>query len=90
MGNHAPLTLESFSNREFCLQQEVTMNTPSGGLKLSSILFGLMALGQLWRLVAQPEVLMSGVPVPVWPSALAFILLLVLSIWLWRLSKRAS
>lgn len=66
------------------------MNTPSGGLKLSSILFGLMALGQLWRLVAQPEVLMSGVPVPVWPSALAFILLLVLSIWLWRLSKRAS
>ncbi|AOS97336.1 hypothetical protein AUP74_01906 [Microbulbifer aggregans] len=66
------------------------MNTPSGGLKLSSILFGLMALGQLWRLVAQPEVLMSGVPVPVWPSALAFILLLVLSIWLWRLSKRAT
>ncbi|WP_237067437.1 hypothetical protein [Microbulbifer guangxiensis] len=65
------------------------MNTPRGGLRLSSILFGLMALGQLWRLVAQPEVLVSGVVAPVWPSALAFILLLVLSIWLWRLSNRA-
>ncbi|KUJ81548.1 MULTISPECIES: hypothetical protein [Microbulbifer] len=66
------------------------MNTPRGGLRLSSILFGLMALGQLWRLVAQPQVLVSGAPVPVWPSALAFILLLALSIWLWRLAKKAQ
>ncbi|PCO04608.1 hypothetical protein AWR36_013430 [Microbulbifer flavimaris] len=59
-------------------------------MRLSSILFGLMALGQLWRLVAQPQVLVSGAPVPVWPSALAFILLLALSIWLWRLAKKAQ
>ena len=65
------------------------MNSPKGGLRVASILFGLMSLGQLWRLVAQPKVLVGGSAMPVWPSALAFIVLLLLCLWLWRLSKRA-
>ncbi|WP_323847011.1 hypothetical protein [Microbulbifer magnicolonia] len=66
------------------------MNSPKGGLRLSSVLFGLMSLGQLWRLVAQPDVLVGGAPLPTWPSALAFIVLLALCIWLWRLSNRVG
>ncbi len=64
------------------------MNSPKGGLRLSSLLFGLMSLGQLWRLIAQPEVLVAGSRVPTWPSGLAFLVLLALCIWLWRLSDR--
>ncbi|WP_193166245.1 hypothetical protein [Microbulbifer hainanensis] len=66
------------------------MNSPKYGLRLSSMLFGLMSLGQLWRLIAQPQVLVDGAIVPVWPSALAFVILLVLCLWLWRLSNKVS
>ena len=65
------------------------MNSPRFGLRVASVLFGLMSLGQLWRLVAQPELLVSGELVPVWPSALAFLLLVGLAIWLWKLSAKA-
>jgi len=64
------------------------MNSPRFGLRLSSVLFGLMSLGQLWRLIAQPEVVMDGGTVPTWPSAVAFVVLLALCIWLWRLSGK--
>ena len=66
------------------------MSSPRFGLRVSSVLFGLMSLGQLWRLVAQPELLVSGQMVPVWPSGLAFLVLLGLAIWLWKLSGKAS
>ncbi|MFC6634979.1 hypothetical protein [Microbulbifer taiwanensis] len=66
------------------------MNSPKCGLRLSSVLFGLMSLGQLWRLIAQPQLQLDGAPVPTWPSAIAFILLLVLCLWLWRLSNRTN
>ncbi|SHG22355.1 hypothetical protein SAMN04487965_3547 [Microbulbifer donghaiensis] len=66
------------------------MNSPKCGLRLASVLFGLMSLGQLWRLIAQPEVLVGGAAFPTWPSALAFIVLLLLSAWLWRLSNKTT
>lgn len=65
------------------------MNTPKGGLRVASVLFGLMALGQLWRVFARPEVLGAGAPMPIWPSVVALIILVSLCIWLWRLSGRA-
>lgn len=65
------------------------MNTPRGGLRTASVLFGIMALAQLWRVVTHPEVLLDGMVVPVWPSALAMFVLAVLALWLWRLSNRA-
>ena len=66
------------------------MNSPKFGLRLSSVLFGLMSLGQLWRLIAKPDVLVAGAPMPTWPSALAFIVLAALAIWLWRLSNKVT
>lgn len=62
------------------------MRSQITGLRVASIVFGLIALGQLARLVTRPEVLVAGSPMPVWPSALAFIVLGALSVWMWRLT----
>jgi hypothetical protein len=65
------------------------MNSPILGLRIASIIFGLMSLAQLLRLLIQPEVLVAGNQLPLWPSALAFVVLGGLSIWLWKLSRTA-
>jgi len=57
------------------------------GLRVAGILFGLMALAQLGRLVIRPEVLVAGHHIPLWPSALALIVLGGLSVWMWKLSR---
>jgi hypothetical protein len=40
------------------------------GLRVASVVFGLIALAQLVRLVIRPEVLVAGHPMPLWPSVL--------------------
>jgi hypothetical protein len=64
------------------------MNSQVTGLRVASVVFGLMAVAQLARLVLRPEVLVAGHPMPLWPSALAFIVLAGLSLWLWKLASR--
>jgi hypothetical protein len=54
---------------------------------VASIVFGLMALGQLVRLAIRPEVLVVGHLMPLWPSALAFVILGGLSLWMWKLAR---
>jgi hypothetical protein len=56
------------------------MNSQVLGLRLASIIFGLMSLAQLLRLVKQPEVLVAGHWMPLWPSVLALVILGGLSI----------
>jgi hypothetical protein len=41
----------------------------------------------LVRLVVRPEVLVAGHPMPLWPSALACIILGGLSVWMWKLAR---
>lgn len=57
------------------------------GLRVAGIVFGLMSLAQLARLIIRPEVLVAGHMMPLWPSALAFVFLGGLSLWLWKLSR---
>ena len=57
------------------------MNSQIAGLRVASVVFGLMAIAQLVRLVIRPEVLVAGHPMPLWPSVLAFIILGGLSLW---------
>jgi hypothetical protein len=59
------------------------------GLQVASFIFGLMSLAQLLRLVIRPEVLVAGHQMPLWPSALALVILGGLSLWLWKLSRVA-
>jgi hypothetical protein len=66
------------------------MNAPVVGLRVASTIFGLMCLAQLLRLVTRVEVLVAGHQMPLWPNAVAFVILGGLSIWLWWLSSTAS
>ncbi len=59
------------------------------GLRVASVVFGLIALGQLARLVMRPEVLVGGTPMPLWPSVLAFIVMGALSFWMWKLTHKS-
>jgi len=66
------------------------MNSKIIGLSVASIIFGLISLAQLLRLVIQPEVLVAGYQMPLWPSVIAFVIFGGLSIWLWKVSRTAS
>lgn len=65
------------------------MRSQITGLRVASIVFGLIAIGQLARLVMRPEVLVAGSPMPLWPSVMAFIILGALSLWMWKLTHTA-
>ena len=64
---------------EGCGQGEIkkadSMKSQITGLRVASIVFGLIALAQLVRLAIRPEVLVGGHLMPLWPSALAFVIL---------------
>jgi hypothetical protein len=66
------------------------MNSPTLGLRVASVVFGLMALAQLARLVIQPQVLVAGHEMPLWPSALALVILGGLAFWMWQLARTSS
>ena len=57
------------------------------GLKTAGTLFGFMAVAQLMRLVIQPEILVEGYRIPLWPSAIAVVVLGGLSVWMWKLAR---
>jgi hypothetical protein len=63
------------------------MSSHITGLRVASVVFGLMAVAQLVRLVIRPEVFVAGYPLPLWPSVLGFIILGGLSLWLWKLAR---
>ena len=66
------------------------MNSQTIGLRVASIVFGLMAIAQLVRLLIRPEVLVAGYSMPLWPSVVAFIILGGLSLWMWKLARTPS
>ncbi|WP_244594631.1 hypothetical protein [Methylosinus sporium] len=63
------------------------MDSQITGLKVAAVVFGLMALGQAGRLATQPDIQVGGSSMPLWPSAVALIVLLGLCLWLWRLAN---
>lgn len=63
------------------------MNSQTLGLRVASVLFGLMSLAQLGRLIVRPEVFVGDHHLPLWPSALAFLVFAALCVWLWVLSR---
>ncbi len=66
------------------------MNSQTLGLRVAGAVFGLMALAQLGRLVARPEIVVAGHVMPLWPSALAFVVLTGLCFWMWQLAGAAG
>jgi hypothetical protein len=51
---------------------------------IAVIVFALIALLQLLRVLFAWPVSVNGMAVPVWPSAIAFVVAAVLSVMLWR------
>jgi len=60
------------------------------GLRIASVIFGLISIAHLIRLIIRPEVLVGGYLVPLWPSVPAFLVLGGLSLWLWKLARMQS
>ena len=69
------------------LKEADSMKSQITGLRVASIVFGLIALAQLVRLAIRPEVLVGGHLMPLWPSALAFVISGGLSLWMWKLAR---
>lgn len=66
------------------------MTSQGAGLRVASVVFGLMAIAQLMRVVIRPEVFVAGHPLPLWPSVLAFIFLGGLCLWMWKLARKPT
>jgi hypothetical protein len=67
-----------------------TVNSQTIGLKVASVIFGLVCLMQLLRLLTGVEVFVAGHEVPLWPNAIAFLVAGGLSYWMWLLSSRGT
>jgi hypothetical protein len=63
------------------------MNSRILGLRVAGAMFGLLCLAQLLRLTVQPEIIVAGHHLPLWPSALAAVILGALSAWMWNLGR---
>lgn len=63
------------------------MNSRITGLRVASVVFGLMFLGQLTRLVTGLKIVVGTFVVPLWWSGAALIVLGGLSWWLWLMAR---
>jgi hypothetical protein len=55
---------------------------------IAIVLFSLIALMQLLRLILGWEVVVNGMPVPVWVSGIAFVIPAGLAVMLWRETRK--
>jgi len=62
------------------------MNSPTTGLRVASIIFGIFAIGHLLRLIKHAQVTVGTHTIPMGLSWVALIVAAILCIWLWRLS----
>jgi len=63
------------------------MNSPTTGLRVASIIFGIFAIGHLLRLINHAQVTVGTHTIPMGLSWVALIVAAILCIWLWRLSN---
>jgi hypothetical protein len=66
--------------------EEPVMRSRVVGLRVAGIMFGLIAVAQVVRLLLRADVLVNGHHLPLWPSALAAVILGGLCVWLLKLS----
>ncbi len=66
------------------------MNSPALGLRLASVIFGLICLGHVIRILAHINVVVAGESIGRRWSAIAAVLLAALCGWLWSLASRAK
>ena len=62
------------------------MNTPVMGLKVASVIIGLVGLAHLVRLLTEIDITVAGRHIPMWMSGVAVVVTALLCAWLWRLT----
>jgi uncharacterized membrane protein YecN with MAPEG domain len=68
-------------------QNNAPMNSPTTGLRVASVIFGIFAIGHLLRLINHAQVTVGTHMIPMGASWLALIIAVLLCIWMWRLSN---
>lgn len=63
------------------------MNSRITGLRVASVVFGLIFLGQVTRLVTGMKIVVGTFAVPLWWSGVALVVVGGLSLWLWLLGR---
>ncbi len=63
------------------------MNSPTTGLRVASVIFGIFAIGHVLRLINHAPVTVGTHTIPMGVSWIALIVAAILCIWMWRLSK---
>jgi hypothetical protein len=63
------------------------MNSQRTGLRVASVIFGLVALIHVWRLFKHVKVTFATHVIPIEVSWIGVIIFGVLCIWMWRLSS---
>jgi len=63
------------------------MNSPTTGLRVASVIFGIFAIGDLLRLINHAQVTVASYSIPMGLSWIALIVATILCIWMWRLSN---
>jgi len=66
------------------------MNSPALGLRVASVIFGLMGLGQLIRVIMHESVQVGSCLIGRRWSAVAFVVLAALCVWLWMLASKGA
>ena len=66
------------------------MNSPTIGLRVASVIFGIFAVGHVLRLVNHAQVMVGTHTIPMGVSWIALIIAAILCIWLWRLASRSG
>jgi hypothetical protein len=66
------------------------MNSPVVGLRVASVVIGLVGLGQLIRIICCVSVQVGGCLVGRRWSVVAVIVLAALCVWLWMLASKAA
>jgi hypothetical protein len=66
------------------------MNSPAFGLRVASVITGLVSIAHLARLFLRFQVIVGSYTAPVWVSGVAFVVFGLLSFWLCRLASAAK
>jgi len=70
-----------------CSRNNARMNSPTTGLRIASVIFGIFAIGHLLRLINHAQVTVGTHTIPMGLSWVALIVAGILCIWMWRLSN---
>jgi uncharacterized membrane protein YdbT with pleckstrin-like domain len=84
-----------YENRAFLLttrrvdHKNGSMNSPTIGLRIASVVFAIFAIGHLLRLINHARVSVGTLMIPMGVSWIALVIAFILCVWLWRLSSKA-